>query len=83
MKYTFKKTGHYLVDDEGDKVYEFFFYFEDGEEFTFYLYDDPCAENEDAIQDKHQSEKKGNCHKGMSCEKQADYYKRSLGLEYH
>lgn len=83
MKYTFKKTGHYLIDDDGDKAYEYFFYFEDGVEFTYYMYEDPNPESEESIQNKYRGEREGSCHTGMTCEQQADWYRRSLGLEYH
>ena len=67
MKLTsYKKTGYYYIDDEAEdetgnlcaeKVYEYFFYFDDGTAFVYYLPESLIADFEFSESNKSLSDK--------------------------
>lgn len=96
MKLTsYKKTGYYYIDDEAEddygnefeeKVYEYFFYFDDGTAFPGYLAESLIAgydfsENNERLKRKYEEAKATN-QTEKNIQQEADALRRRLCREF-
>lgn len=92
---SYRKTGYYYIDDEAEddngnpfeeKVFEYFFYFDDGIEFVFYIpetmIDDYVFDaTNKSLHEKHKTVYETDF-KNQTCEQQAAFYRGWLSREF-